>query len=40
MDRGERMIVKIMLAWIVVIDTAGVAFGIYGYFAAKRKWVK
>jgi len=30
----------LMVIWLVVIDTVGIAFGVYGYFAAKRKWVK
>jgi hypothetical protein len=34
------MITELALIWLVVIDTAGIGLGIYGYFAAKRKWVK
>ena len=31
--------IKLALIWLVFINTAGIGFGIYGYFAAKRKWV-
>jgi len=30
------MIIKIVLIYIAVIDSVGILFGIYGYFAAKR----
>jgi len=32
------MIVYIVLIWIAVIDTIGIAFGIYGYGSAKGWW--
>ena len=37
---GAGMIVKLALIWIAFINTVGIAFGIYGYLAAKRKWIK
>ena len=32
--------IELALIWLVFINIAGIGFGIYGYFAAKRKWVK
>jgi hypothetical protein len=35
---GSKMTIAILI-WIAVIDTAAIAFAIYGYFAAKS-WGK